>query len=135
MYAASALKAMLGRATTGTVPTELIPIDRIMQRWAVSVGLGLPSEVWDDSPAARPPPLDDDTATVVDQIVLRCPAKTRRVLNDWYRRPVPTAELAKEFGMSPRSLQKAHALALNFVRWRFEESRHITLLKLLRVRV
>lgn len=134
MYAQSVRKAMQGEATTGVILRELLPVDRIMQRWAAANGEGLPSEVWDDSPRARPPPLDDDTAMVVDRIVLSLPPKTHRIVNKWYRKPIPTRLIAEQIGCSPRSLEKQWTIALNFLRWKFVESRNVTLLRLLRVR-
>lgn len=135
MYSASVLKSMLGQTTTGVIPRELLTTDRIMQRWAVANGSGLPTERWDDSRVARVPPLDDDTALLVDQIVLKCPPKTNKVLVEWYCRPLPTAEIARSLKMSPRSLEKSWLLSLNFLKYRFEGSNHLTLLKLLRVHV
>lgn len=135
MYAASVLKSMLGQATTGVIPRELLTTDRIMQRWAVANGSGLPTERWDDSRVARVPPLDDDTALLVDQIVLKCPPKTNKVVVEWYCRPLPTVEIARSLKMSPRSLEKSWLLSLNFLKYKFEGSNHLTLLKLLRVHV
>ncbi len=135
MYTAAVLKSMLGQTTTGVVPKELLPVDRIMQRWAVANGQGLPSEVWDDTPRAKPPPLDDDTAIVVDRIILHSPPKTRQIVIEWYCKPLPTQEIARKLGMSPRSVEKSWGLSLNFLKWKFEESRNMTLLRLLRVRV
>lgn len=135
MYAASVLKAMLGEATTGVIPAELLTTDRVMQRWAVANGTGLPSERWDDSRVSRVPPLDDHTAMIVDQIVLKCPPKTNKIVVLWYTKPLPTVEIAKLAGMSPRSLEKAWLLSLGFLKYKFESTNHLTLLKLLRVHV
>lgn len=133
MYPAAIIKTLLGQATSGVTEPELIPVDRIMQRWAVANGSGLPSEQWDDTPKAKPPPLDDDTCLVVDRIVLNCPKTTRRIVVAWYRKPLPTKMIAQQLGMSPRSLDKAHKLSLNFLRWKFEESGNRTLDRLLRI--
>lgn len=135
MYAASVLKSMLGQTTTGVIPPELLTTDRIMQRWAVANGSGLPTERWDDSRVSQVPPLDDDTALVVDLIVLKCPPKTNKIIKLWYCKPLPTVEIAKLAGMSPRSLEKAWGLSLNFLKYKFEATNHFTLLKLLRVQV
>lgn len=134
MYPASILKTMLGQATTGCIEAELIPVDRIMQRWAAASGSGLPSDKWDDTPKAKPPPLDDDTALVVDRIVLSCPKTTMRILAAWYLKPLPTKVIAEELSMSPRSLEKCWKLSLNFLRWKFEESGNKTLDRLLRIK-
>jgi hypothetical protein len=135
MYAASVLKSMLGQTTTGVIPPELLTTDRIMQRWAVANGSGLPTERWDDSRVSRVPPLDDDTALVVDEIVLKCPPKTNKIIVLWYCKPLPTVEIARLAGMSPRSLEKAWGVSLNFLKYKFEGTNHFTLLKLLRVHV
>lgn len=135
MYTGSVLKSMLGQVTTGVIPRDLLTTDRIMQRWAVANGSGLPTERWDDSRVARVPPLDDDTALLVDRIVLKLPPKTHTIVVHWYCRPLPTAEIAKMLRMSPRSLEKSWVLSLNFLRYKFEGTNHLTLLKLLRVHV
>lgn len=135
MYAASVIKSMLGQATTGVIPRELLTTNRLMERWAVANGSGLPSERWDETRAAKPPPLDDDSALVVDRIVLSCPPKTHRIVVGWYCRPLPTIEIARQLGMSPRSLEKAWLLSLNFLKWKLEGTNHLTILRLLRVHV
>lgn len=135
MYAASVLKAMHGEATTGVIPAEFFATDRIMQRWAVASRSGLPSERWDDSRISRVTELDPDSAYVIDKIVLALPKTTHRIVVAWYCRPIPTRILAKELLMSPRSLEKAHLLSLNFLKWKIEGSNHLTLLRLLRIRV
>lgn len=135
MYAASVLKSMLGQATTGVIPQELLTTDRIMQRWAVANGSGLPTERWDDSRVSRVPPLDDDTAILVEGIVNKCPPKTNKIIVLWYCKPLPTSEIARLAGMSPRSLEKAWVLSLHFLKYKFEGTNHFTLLKLLRVQV
>lgn len=133
MYAKSVLKAMLGDTTTGVIPIELIPVDRIMQRWDSAHRGGYPVEDYD--PVSRPPPLDDDTCMVVDDIIRVTPPKSKRILVAWYRRPFPTKVIADQLGLSPRSLEKQWLLALHFLRYRFEVSRNLTLARLLRVRV
>lgn len=139
MYARSILKVMGGEVEDGeggVLPKELLPVDRILQRWDVSIGTGLPSEAWDDNPrTSRPSPLDDDTATVVDQIILHLPRRTNQVIVAWYRTPQPTEAIARKLNMSPRSLENGLKVCLNFTRWKFEESGHRTLLQLLQVRI
>lgn len=133
MHARSALKAMLGEVVTGVIPVELMTTERIMQRWAVANGSGLPTERWDDSRKAKPPPLDDETAYVVDKIVLDCPVRTRKIVQAWCYSPLPTSVIARRIGMSPRSFEKSWILALNFLKWKFEGSGHATLVRLLHV--
>lgn len=135
MKAAAALKSMLGRATTGAMPPDLVPVDWIMQRWWVTVGGGMPTEVWDDNPKAKLPPLDPQTAIIVDREYLKSPPLTKRVLKGWYSSPVPTSVLARDWGMSERTVERGLHVALNFMRYRFEETRHAPLIRLLTVRI
>lgn len=113
-------------------PAEFATTDRICQRWAVSVGSGLQSDKWQDEVRSRPPPLDDDTAIVVDQIILRLPERTRVIIVKWYRTNLPGGVLAEQIGVSPRNLETVWHLGLNFLQFRFEQSKHAGLLKMLR---
>lgn len=136
MYAKSALKAMLGEAVPGSLDPELVPVDRIMLRWAVANGSGLPANRWDDNPRqSKPPPLDDDTALVVDRLVLKCPEKTRIILQKWYCTPEPVHIIAERLKMSRRALYTGWGLSLNFIRWRMEQTNHRTLLPPLHARL
>lgn len=135
MYAKSVLKAMLGDTSTGVIPVEFLPTDRIMQRWVVAGGSGLPTLRWDDARKSRPPPLDDESAIIIERIFNHSPPKTHRILKAWYKTPAPTRVIAKELGMSPRSVEKALVLCLNYVKWKIECTNNITLLKLLRIQV
>jgi hypothetical protein len=134
MYAASVVKAMLGQATTGVIPTELLTTHRIMERWAVADGSGLPTERWDDTRTARPPPLDDDSAYIIDRILFETPKRSASILRDWHKKPYTTAMLAERHGMSPRSFEKAYLVALEFMKWRIEGSKHVTLTRLIKIR-
>lgn len=139
MYAGSVLRVLCTDAQDGeggVLPVELLPVDRILQRWDVSIGSGLPSEAWDDNPrTSKPTPLDDDTATVVDQIILRLPKRTHQVIVAWYRTPQPIEVIAHKLNLSSTGLKRGLKVCLNFTRWKFEESRHRTLLRLLQVRI
>lgn len=136
MYAGSVLKSMLGQATTGVIPRELLTTNRIMERWAVANGSGLPTERWDDNPRrSHVPPLDDDSALVVDRIVQHSPPRTRTLVTSWYMTPTPTVEIARKLSMSPRSLEQGLGVCLNYLQYQFEGSQHPTILRLLRVRV
>lgn len=128
------VKELLAQARTGLCPVEFATTDRICMRWAVSVGLGLPTDLWQDAQCSRPPPLDDDTAIVVDQIILKSPEKTRRVIVKWYRTQLPNTVIAEQLHLTPRTLETAWHLSLNFLQWRFLESKHTSLLALLRFR-
>lgn len=121
-----------GRAAEVIVPPEFATTDRVCQRWAVSVGLGLPTDVWMDGIASRPPPLDDVTAIVVDRIILKSPEKTKRVIVKWYRTQLPQPIIADQLGLTERTLVTAWKLALNFLQYKFVDSKHSDLLALMR---
>lgn len=137
MYATkSRLKSLLSETSCGSLPPELLPVDRIMQRYWVANGNGVQAAAWDENPRySKPPPLDDDTATVVDRIFVRLEPRARKLLTDWYGSPLPTYVIAKSLKMSQRTLEQAHAMEMNFMRWRFENSKNPTLLRLLAVRI
>jgi hypothetical protein len=131
MYAASVLKDMQDVSyAAGDIPEELRTTDRILQRWAVSIGMGLPSDEWDENPKSRPPPLDDGTAIVVDQIVVRSPPITNSLIREWYKKPTPCPTMAKNRRMTLKSLYKSHRIALGFFRFKFETSGHADLVRL-----
>lgn len=109
-----------GKAGEYSLPLELIATDRVLKRWAAGSGSGLPSEEWDDEPRAKPTPLPDDVAVDVDLCILKSPPRTRRLVNLWYRKPDPAESIARELDMSRANVYKAHRLALNYLRWRFE---------------
>lgn len=122
----------LGRAAENVVPPDLATTDRICQRWAVSVGLGLPTDQWMDGIASRPPPLDDATAIVVDQIILKSPPHTCKIIVKWYRTQLPQPVIAEQLGLTERTLITAWQLTLNYLQWKFSESKHADLLAALR---
>lgn len=125
---------MLGEVVSDlALPPELIPVDRIMQRWDSAHRGGYPLTE-DKDPVSRPPPLDDDTTMVIDDILRVTPPKSKNILIQWYRSDMPNYKIAKKLGCTERSLTKQHRLALHFLRHRFISSNHITLLNLLRVR-
>jgi len=132
---AQIIRSILHQPTNGVIPRELLTTDRVMQRWAVGCGDGLPSDEWDDSRKSRPPALDDDTQVVIDRIVNKLPRRTNRVVIGWYLRPLPTSALARELNMSPRSLEKSLHVSLNFLKWKFEGTNHLTLMRLLVLRI
>lgn len=128
---------------------ELIPVDRICKRWAVSIvdmGIGA-----DDPKYSHPPPFDPETTTVIDQIICRCPRHTNRFINTWYRSADTvqvigrdmalaynegrTDVLRKGLQMSERGVYICWRLTLNFLRWKIEESGHKPLIDMLEVRI
>jgi hypothetical protein len=131
---ASAQKVELLGRSAATVPPELATTHRVCQRWAVSIGTGMPTEQWQDGVASRPPPLDDPTSTVVDQIILKSPKKTSRLIRGWYCTTIAQPALAAQFNLTGRTLIVAWHLSLLFLQYRFCESKHKPLLALLRLR-
>lgn len=134
MYAKAIKRVMLGDVVSDlALPIELIPVDRVMQRWDTAHRGGYPVNE-DKDPVSRPPALDDETAMQVDDIVRATPKRSQRIILLWYRSDLPNYKIADKLGCTPRSLHKQHHLALHFLRHRFMCSNHITLLNLLRVR-
>lgn len=80
---------------------ELIPTDRLLDRWSVSQGSDDAFLKWsDEAPRSRPPPLDDDTAIVVDKIVMHSQVQTKKFICRWYLRPnEPMSVLAQALGL------------------------------------
>ena len=132
MRADAVLKTLKGEQSRFSLPRNLITTDRVLQRWAVSIGTGLPSDEWDDQPKTKPPPLSDDVAIEVDQCVLKSPQKTRDLISRWYKSPEPVEVIASHLSMSARNVYRAHALCLEFMRWRFEGSGNGELIRLIR---
>ena len=113
------------------MPPELLSTDYVMRRWALSVGSGLPTEVWDDALSGRLDPLDDATAIVVDRIVMKSPPrKVRRVIVTWYRTPVPPVEIAKRLRVEEWQLPLRLTAALCYMSLNFKESGHNPLVRL-----
>lgn len=112
----------LSRRDNG-LPDLLIGTDRILKRWAVSIGDGTEDMSWLEIAKSRYPPLDDQVAIVVDQLVLRSPRHDRRVVELWYRRPDDDlADIARALSVR-RAVVKAHwQTSLGYFRARFLES-------------
>jgi hypothetical protein len=108
------------------LPAELAATDRILQRWAVSIGDGS-FEGWADVLTARPPPLPEDLAVDVDQAIMRAPTWIRRLLKDWYKANRPADYSAQWLGpmmglggMSRQAVYPYHRQALWYMRGVFE---------------
>lgn len=86
---------------------RLVPTDRLLERWAVSQGSDEYLFGWDTiPPKSRPPPLPDDLAIIVDQIILRPPVQRRTFLTRWYMSPGESVTaLAKSLGIHRDSVQ------------------------------
>jgi hypothetical protein len=102
---------------------KLRTIDRIMQRWAVGHGTGLPPED-EDKLRTRPPPLDPGTQNVIDDIVKTAMDALRRFIGQWYRTEVPCKVMAAERGMSIRSLYRKWEVVLEWLREMFLAAEH-----------
>ena len=114
-----------------SLPVELFTTDRVMKRWAVSTGSGLPEEKWDDNPKSRLSPLDDESAIVVDQIVCKSPPQTQELIVLWYKTPIPVSEIARKLRMRHESIYRGHALVLYYIKWKFVGSKHKDLISLI----
>jgi hypothetical protein len=98
---AAVVVKFLEHASFHGLDPELIPTDRLLDRWAVSQGSDDVMLKWEDAaPRSRPPPLDDDTAIIVDQVVMHSPVQTRKFVCRWYLRPnEPMSGLALALGL------------------------------------
>lgn len=113
------------------LPDNLFGTDRILKRWAVSVGDGTQDLSWLEIAKSRMPPLDDQTAIVVDQLILRAPTRVRLTVQRWYRFPDnDLSDIAAALRIR-RELVKVHwHLALVYCCSRFLESPLSSLRKL-----
>lgn len=138
-----------------SLPLHLITTNRIQQRWAVGHGDGLPwsqedidriaeVEEQDDTftvRQSRPPPLDDATQTVIDQLigpdperrvrgqypprpVGAVPGQAGRFIWQWYCKPVTCGTMARERGMSPAGLLSYWHMILEHLRGKYIASTH-----------
>lgn len=163
-----AVGTAVSRSPFGISPYELAPrlkpVDRICQRWAVSIGAGFTNDEWDLPLKSRPTPLDEETAIVVDTIVMKkIPSSTRRLLQKWYRTDIPVGVIADEMiqeyhgrkrpkltrflfhkgvvedlkanlQMTENGVILCWNMSLDLLLERFGESRHLELVRLLTVR-
>jgi hypothetical protein len=102
--------------------SELRATDWILQRWAASVGDGLLDVPWEDVPVSRVPVLNDHTAIVVDQLIMRSGDKTKRLVGYWYRTALPKTAIAKKIGVSQDGVYLRWNAALWYFRDRFISS-------------
>lgn len=111
---------------------ELLPTNRIMERWAVSIGSGLAAD--DDwEPKSRPTPLDDASSTVVDQIVIHAPQRYRILLLPWYKGTGSSTTIQEKLGVTRHGLYFEWRCSLFFVRQEIRRSGHQDLIDLLDV--
>jgi hypothetical protein len=104
------------------VVSELKATNWILERWAVSVGDGIYDAPWEDIPQSRVPPLNDQMAIVVDQLILRSGDKTKRLIGYWYRTPLPKTEIARKLGIDRDTIYVRWNAALHYFRGRFLDS-------------
>jgi hypothetical protein len=114
-----------------SLPNELVPTDRILQRWA-AFGSGLPSENPDDYREARPPPLDGPTQCAVNDALALCAPATLALMKDWYKWKASITQLAERRHLSRRQLGREWRANLQVVRFKFLASPHQDLVKLAR---
>jgi DNA-directed RNA polymerase specialized sigma24 family protein len=126
------------------------PVDRVMQRWSVGEGSGLPytSDELDmaaqeaaeqadtfTAPPAQSPPLDDESQIIVDRTVLHAPKDTRFLIRQWYCSGKPVRVIAEDCDVSPRHIYRFWHDALDYLREKFQDSANVTLLRLIRSQV
>lgn len=109
---------------------ELIPTHRVMERWAVSVGDGL-SDKWDDSRKSRMSPLDDATAIVVDQVILRAPPRYQAMARQWYCGTGSSTTIAERLGVTRHGLYFEWRCTLRYFGAQFYATGHPELASLL----
>lgn len=103
------------------LPPELLPTDRILLRWAASVGDGSKEDpAWQEIIRARFTQLPDSVAIVVDQLVLRSPYRTLTEL--WYRTPQPREVIAQRMRLNEDKVYPCWRAALKHYRAFFETS-------------
>lgn len=110
---------------------ELMPVDRLMQRWAVSVGDGFLSDDWDVAPKARPPRLDDASAVIMDQIVLKAPVRYRALLIPWYKGSGSSTTIGEKLGVTRHGLYFEWRCSLFYIRQEVRRSGHQDLILIL----
>lgn len=97
--------------------------------------MGVQSDKWQDAELrSKAPPLDDDVAIVVDQVIMRLPERTKRVIVKWYRTDLPNITIAKQLNLTPGTLIVAWHISLNFLLHKLVNTNHKGVLALLRFR-
>jgi hypothetical protein len=113
------------------LPNELVPTDRILQRWA-AFGTGVPSDDPDAYRVSRPPPLDGPTQSAVNDVIKACAPGTAAFIRDWYLYSASITQLAERRHLSRRQLGREWRANLQVVRFKFLGSPHQDLVKLAR---
>lgn len=110
------------RLSPNELPAELLTTDRILLRWAASIGDGKNDASWQELVRAKVPELPFDVAIVVDKLVLRAPPSYRLVTELWYRTPSPREVIGMRLGVSRHEVYNRWRLALYHFRRHFETS-------------
>lgn len=116
------------------IDEDLLPTERVIQRWAAGSGNGTPGEEWDDSRKSTLPPLDDATHVVVDLIYMHAKISKPRyhtVIREWYCGTGSVVQVAKMLGVSRDGLYLEWRCALQYFRGEFARSGHPDLLSLI----
>jgi hypothetical protein len=108
--------------TTRLIVSELRTTDWILERWAISVGDGLRGMPWEDVPRSKVPPLNDQCAIVVDQLVMRSGDSTKRLVGYWYRTALAKTVIAQKLGVNRDTIYFRWNSALWYFRDRFIQS-------------
>lgn len=121
-----------GDTRLGRLDLELMPTHRVLERWAVGSGDGIPSDEWDDSrKSSRMPPLDDATHIVVDQTIMKGQSPYKPLVRQWYCGTGSTTTMAERFGLNRSGLYFEWRCSLFYFRDRFRATGHGDLISLL----
>lgn len=122
--------------TARSLDFDLMATDRVWQRWAISVGSGLPVEQWEETPKSRLPPLDDVTAVIVDQIWCRAPPRAKDLLTPWYKGTGGPGSICRKLKLEGEAqLFLEWRATLRWSRARFVDSGHRELVRMVTGRV
>lgn len=141
-------EAVLGSGVrVARLDPEFITTNRVWERWRVGTGEGLPRtlEDWaeaeeeaveqDDTfsaPESLPPPLDDVTQSVIDQIYEHSPRHMNKFIREWYCSPLPCMTMARQRGIGHEAIYLELHGVLRYYRQRFERSGHADLIAMVR---
>jgi len=112
---------LLENETPHGLDPVLVPTDRLLERWAVTQGSDEYQMGWEDVPArSRPPPLPEDVAILVDQLILHSQVQARQFVHRWYLRPTESVTvLARALGLHRDSVYMRWRSTLWYMRRRF----------------
>jgi hypothetical protein len=123
---------------------DLFSTRRVMQRWGVSEGSGLPSENPDVYLVAQLPPLDPKTQEIVSDVVKASPPSIATFCWDVWASNIPisvirggpyyskTGERRPGRYLSERDYYREQEAILRYLRFKFERTGHLDLVNLMR---